>query len=136
MNTPEDKFLFNNFPIDNISVEEAAAKVFEMIEKKEKGFVVTPNAAHFLYLRNAYKNASLKNLDSINVSVALSLGATLDYYSGKKKRAPEWIRKVGFEWFFRLAKEPLRLWERYLIGNCYFIFLTVKQFFRKSSLEV
>ncbi|MCK5222856.1 MAG: WecB/TagA/CpsF family glycosyltransferase, partial [Candidatus Aminicenantes bacterium] len=76
-----------------------------------------------------------KHFESFNVTTALSLGATLDYYTGRKKRAPEWVRKIGFEWFFRLAMEPVRLWKRYLIGNIYFIFITFRQLFTGRSLN-
>jgi N-acetylglucosaminyldiphosphoundecaprenol N-acetyl-beta-D-mannosaminyltransferase len=27
------------------------------------------------------------------------------------------MQRAGFEWLFRLASEPRRLWRRYLLGN-------------------
>lgn len=48
-------------------------------------------------------------LAACNVSIAAGLGGTVDFLSGEVARAPNWIRSGGFEWAFRLAKEPQRL---------------------------
>jgi exopolysaccharide biosynthesis WecB/TagA/CpsF family protein len=48
-------------------------------------------------------------------------GAIIDYMGHKVKRAPSWIRKVGFEWLFRLVQEPKRLFKRYVVGNFLFV---------------
>jgi exopolysaccharide biosynthesis WecB/TagA/CpsF family protein len=45
------------------------------------------------------------------------VGAAIDYLSGESKEAPSIIRNSGFEWLYRLVKEPRRLWRRYLVGN-------------------
>ncbi len=55
------------------------------------------------------------------------IGAVFDFYAGKVHRAPEWMQRAGFEWLFRLAREPRRLWRRYLIGNIIFLYLIVKE---------
>ena len=47
--------------------------------------------------------------------VALCIGASVEFLSGAKRRAPEAMQKAGLEWLFRLASEPARLWERYLL---------------------
>lgn len=36
------------------------------------------------------------------------LGGTLDSFAGTVKRAPEWMQKLGLEWFYRLIREPRR----------------------------
>lgn len=54
------------------------------------------------------------------------VGAAFDFVSGGKKTAPIWMQKCGFEWLFRLASEPKRLWKRYLLGNLRFVLLAVK----------
>lgn len=43
-------------------------------------------------------------------------GAILDFQAGRVKRAPLLFRKVGLEWFYRLACEPKRLFNRYVFG--------------------
>ena len=47
--------------------------------------------------------------------VALCIGASLEFITGAKKRAPLWMQRRGLEWLFRLASEPTRLWRRYLV---------------------
>ncbi len=45
--------------------------------------------------------------------VALCVGATIDFIAGEKAQAPVWMRRVGLEWFHRVASEPRRLARRY-----------------------
>ena len=54
------------------------------------------------------------------VKVVMGNGAALDVLAGFFHRPPEWIQKIGMEWFYRLCIEPQRLWKRYLIGNLRF----------------
>ncbi len=51
----------------------------------------------------------------------LNVGAAFDFAAGAVREAPVWVQKSGFEWLFRLAAEPRRLWRRYLIGNIEFL---------------
>lgn len=50
-----------------------------------------------------------------------TIGAVFDFYAGTAKRAPKWMQNHSLEWFYRLIKEPKRMWRRYLIGNCLFL---------------
>ncbi|MNG72556.1 putative N-acetylmannosaminyltransferase [compost metagenome] len=52
-------------------------------------------------------------------------GAILDFLGGKVTRAPHWLRRLGGEWVFRLAKEPKRLFMRYVVGNPLFLLRTL-----------
>jgi N-acetylglucosaminyldiphosphoundecaprenol N-acetyl-beta-D-mannosaminyltransferase len=49
-----------------------------------------------------------KYKDSLKVKVCMGVGGTLDVLAGKVELAPEIFRKNGFEWLFRLYKEPRR----------------------------
>ena len=42
-------------------------------------------------------------------SVMIGVGGSLDVWSGKKVRAPEWIRKSHLEWLFRVLNDPRRI---------------------------
>lgn len=53
----------------------------------------------------------------LNAPVVLGVGGLLDFVSGRIPRAPDWMRKTGTEWMYRLKCEPRRMWQRYLIGN-------------------
>lgn len=68
----------------------------------------------------------------LNVPVVIGVGAAFDFISGVKKQAPKWMQRCGLEWFFRLCCEPKRLWKRYLFGNALFIFLVLRDFFKKK----
>jgi N-acetylglucosaminyldiphosphoundecaprenol N-acetyl-beta-D-mannosaminyltransferase len=49
--------------------------------------------------------------------IALCVGASIDFLTGKSSRAPLWIQKMGLEWAYRLGREPMRLWRRYLVDS-------------------
>ena len=49
--------------------------------------------------------------------IALCVGASIDFLTGKSVRAPLWLQKMGLEWAYRLSREPGRLWRRYLIES-------------------
>lgn len=53
-------------------------------------------------------------------------GAVIDFMGGKVTRAPEWMRKAGIEWVYRLLKEPRRLFRRYVIGNVAFLWRALR----------
>jgi exopolysaccharide biosynthesis WecB/TagA/CpsF family protein len=42
-----------------------------------------------------------------------SIGAGLDFLSGRQNRAPLWVRKLGMEWLWRALSSPMRLGPRY-----------------------
>ena len=56
-----------------------------------------------------------------NAPLIVCGGAVLDFMGGKVSRAPEWMRAVGAEWFYRLCHEPRRLFRRYVLGNPAFV---------------
>jgi len=49
------------------------------------------------------------------IGLGLCVGASLEFLTGRIKRAPEWMQNIRMEWLFRLASEPKRLWKRYLV---------------------
>lgn len=60
------------------------------------------------------------------------IGAVFDFYAGTVKRAPQWMIKLGLEWFYRLIKEPKRMWRRYLIGNLKFMWAILLEKFSEK----
>ena len=54
-------------------------------------------------------------------AVMLGVGAAFDLYTGTLAEAPDWVRRSGFEWLYRLSREPRRLWRRYFYTNSRFI---------------
>ena len=60
------------------------------------------------------------------VGVGLCIGASLDFLTGRKARAPLWMRKASLEWLHRLLSEPRRLWRRYLVEGPRIFVLTMR----------
>lgn len=60
------------------------------------------------------------------IGVGLCVGASLDFLTGRKARAPLWMRKASLEWLHRLASEPRRLWRRYLLEGPRIFLLTMR----------
>ncbi len=49
------------------------------------------------------------NAGRLNAKVAMGVGGTFDFIAGVVPRAPAWMRRLGLEWLYRLAKQPERL---------------------------
>lgn len=49
-----------------------------------------------------------ENKNKLKVKACLGVGGTLDVLAGNVKLAPEFFRKNGLEWLYRLYKEPWR----------------------------
>lgn len=47
--------------------------------------------------------------------IGLCIGASIDFLTGRARRAPQWVQRSGLEWAHRLLSEPRRLWRRYLV---------------------
>ena len=57
----------------------------------------------------------------LDARLVMGVGAQFDFWSGRVRRAPLWMRRAGIEWAHRLALEPGRLAGRYLVGNATFL---------------
>ncbi len=68
-----------------------------------------------------------------DVPFVMGVGGSFDVVSGLTKRAPVWMQNAGLEWFYRFLQEPKRMWKRYLIGNSTFIWLVLKEKFKKTN---
>jgi len=60
-----------------------------------------PEQEKFLY--------SLKSLKSDKIRLAMGVGGSFDFITGKIKRAPVFMRKLGLEWLWRLIQQPKRI---------------------------
>lgn len=58
----------------------------------------------------------------------IGVGAAFDFFSGRARQAPRWMRAAGLEWVHRLYREPRRLWRRYLKHNPRFIAMFAAQY--------
>jgi len=74
-----------------------------------------------------------EHLDELQMPI-VCVGAAFDFGTGRKSRAPEWMRRVGLEWVHRLFSEPGRMWKRYLVGNTLFIWDVIRYGRRPAPL--
>ena len=58
-----------------------------------------------------------RNFERLEARVVLAVGGLFDFFSERIRRAPAWVRRIRFEWVYRLIQEPQRLRKRYLLGN-------------------
>ena len=75
------------------------------------------------------------NKSLLNAKYILGVGGYFDILSGLTKRAPRWLQNIGMEWFYRFLQEPRRMWRRYLLGNSKFIWLVIKEKFKRGKIR-
>jgi N-acetylglucosaminyldiphosphoundecaprenol N-acetyl-beta-D-mannosaminyltransferase len=49
------------------------------------------------------------NQPRLGVPVAVGVGGVFDYLAGRVPLAPQWMRRLGLEWLYRLLRQPRRL---------------------------
>jgi beta-1,4-glucosyltransferase len=74
------------------------------------------------------------NSDKLNVRLIWNVGGLFDFLSEKKKRAPEFLRKIKMEWLYRFCLEPGKKFFRNVIPPIWFFILLVKLFLKKIRL--
>lgn len=62
-----------------------------------------------------------KHKEELPVGCYYGVGAAFAFHAGMIPRAPQIFQKLGMEWFYRLCREPRRLWKRYFTYNSLFI---------------
>ena len=73
-----------------------------------------------------------ENLDRLPVRCAMGVGGAFDYISGHVQRAPFLVRVLGFEWLYRLIKQPWR-WRRQA-ALIEFVRLLLKERLKKKKI--
>ncbi|MFN7139859.1 MAG: WecB/TagA/CpsF family glycosyltransferase, partial [Limisphaerales bacterium] len=84
-----------------------------------------------------------RNKPKLKRGVILGVGFAFDVNAGTKADAPLWMQRLGLTWTFRMYKEPMRLFPRYLRYNSLFLFYFLMDTLRgkaftcqtKSSME-
>lgn len=62
----------------------------------------------------------------------IGVGAAFDVLSGAVRPAPLWVHRAGLEWALRLAREPRRLWRRYMHAAPRFVWLLARERLREG----
>ena len=108
---------------------------FNASHEESVAHMLADSGAHMLFVAmtspkkeiflNKYKNL-------IKIPFIMGVGGSFDVISGKTKRAPVWMQKLGIEWLYRVLQEPRRLWKRYLTTNSLFIYYVLKEKFSSN----
>jgi exopolysaccharide biosynthesis WecB/TagA/CpsF family protein len=122
-------FIYINYP--NVSIVGKHADRFrEATEKEDKEDInkIIASNAHIVLVGRGCPRQEIwvsDHIEKINAAM-LAVGAAFDFHAGILPQAPRWMQNNSLEWFFRLIKEPKRLWRRYLLTNSQFIYLVIK----------
>ncbi|NDI84450.1 WecB/TagA/CpsF family glycosyltransferase [Undibacterium crateris] len=68
-----------------------------------------------------------------NAPLLMCVGAAMEFALGQKQRAPLWMQRIGMEWFWRLASEPRRLWQRYTTQGVKFFGIFFREYRKQKS---
>lgn len=67
------------------------------------------------------------NLDGLpTVRLAMGVGGAFNFVAGRARRSPDWMRRLGLEWLWRLIREPRR-WRRIFDAVVVFPFLLITE---------
>lgn len=103
--------------------EEELKKIIKIINDSKPDILAVglgvPKQEKFIY---QYKHL-------LKVPICLAIGATIDFEAGEVKRAPKWMQQHGLEWFYRLIKEPRRMFKRYILDDMKIVKLMIKTLF-------
>lgn len=100
--------------------EDEIEKIIKMINEVKPDILAVglgaPKQEKFIYKYN----------NRLNVPVSLAIGASIDFEAGNIERAPKFMQKCGLEWFYRLFKEPKRMFKRYLVDDLAILRIALK----------
>ncbi len=74
--------------------------------------------------------ASHRN-DFADLRAVVGVGGTFNFWAGRIKRAPAWMRTIGLEWLWRLSQEPKR-WRRIWNAVVVFPLCVCMDYFRRK----
>lgn len=147
-------FLYGGYPNAPEKIEEFLKQKFEGInivgkysppfrpltddEDKEICIMINSAKPDFLWIGLGSPKQDIwinEHKEKLQGCIIIPSGATFDFFSGKIKQAPKWIRNLGVEWLFRLFHDFKRLWVRYTIYNVLFLFVFFLQLIRIVSFD-
>jgi len=68
----------------------------------------------------------MAHMDDLKVPLSMGVGYAFDVLGRLVREPPHWMTRIGLEWMCRLAREPGRLWRRYLADGAIFVTLVLK----------
>jgi N-acetylglucosaminyldiphosphoundecaprenol N-acetyl-beta-D-mannosaminyltransferase len=105
--------------------DEESEKIAELIRASKADML-------FLGISSPKKELfSDKYSEYMQIPYTFGVGGVFDILANVTKRAPVWMQNSGLEWLYRFIQEPRRMWRRYMIGNVKFIWIVLKEKFKK-----
>jgi N-acetylglucosaminyldiphosphoundecaprenol N-acetyl-beta-D-mannosaminyltransferase len=93
-------------------------------EEEEHVRLINESGAHVLWVGLGLPKQDrwiYRHRARLKVPLALGVGAAFRFLAGLAPRVPAWIGRNGFEWAWRLAREPRKIWRRALFGYVPFV---------------
>lgn len=81
-------------------------------EEKEIASIVAAAKPHMVFVAYGSPAQELwidRHSKLFTGMVVMGVGGAFDFLSGNVARAPKWIQTIGFEWLFRLVRQPRRV---------------------------
>lgn len=116
--------LLNRFPqAEIVGTHSPPFRKLSDSELSQQDAMIAASGAHIVWVglgtpKQDFEAARLSK--SLPVTAA-AVGAAFDFVAGTVKEAPELMTRLGLEWLYRFAREPRRLWKRYVFGNVRFV---------------
>ncbi|WBL22039.1 WecB/TagA/CpsF family glycosyltransferase [Zunongwangia sp. HRR-M8] len=110
-------------PFRDLNLEEEEDYI-QLINQSEAGFV-------FVALGCPKQEKWMASMRGRINACMIGIGGALPVMVGMQKRAPKLMQRFSLEWLFRLSQEPRRLFKRYAYTNSLFIYLIVKEKFKR-----
>ena len=95
--------------IENIlqPTAEEEERIFSIVADRE------PHIVFIAFGSPAQELWAYKNRARFGNTACAGVGGAFDFLAGETPRAPQWMRRAGLEWLFRLVRQPRR-WKRQL----------------------
>lgn len=118
--------------IPRLQLAGAEASRFRQVSEEERDAIVTRIRSSGAALTFVGLGCPRQEVWTFEMRDALSMpllavGAAFAFHAGMLPQAPRWLQDHGLEWTFRLAREPRRLWKRYLVLNPAYLSLLALQ---------
>lgn len=85
------------------------------LEKLKSELVLYKPQIIFVAMGSPKQEYLMQELFVSHPAIYQGLGGSFDVYTGKIKRAPAFFVKLGFEWFYRLTKQPVRVGRQLIL---------------------
>lgn len=124
------EYAINFIPEENVIVVEISDQLdLNEIKSQIIDIAQTSSPKIVWVMLGSPKQEIISSLISNSLSCpVIGIGGVIDFVTGKVPEAPRILQYFYLEWFFRLIKEPVRLFRRYTVGNLLFLNAIARDF--------